>query len=127
MATVELDGLWVHDADDLADHVRLTCVRALAPVDEIAGEVRTYAGGRRLARRRPGRAVRYEVTVRLIDRYGMAWLRAHAGQVVMARDYAGGQVWGIFWRVPVTEVESPVTPIVDVTLTIESVSRDASV
>lgn len=126
MASITLPGLLLHDADDPADEIHLDALTALTATVQTDGEVRTYAGGRRLLRRRPGQARSHDVTVRLERRAGLAWLHAHVGHVVLARDFAGNVVWGVYFTVPAAEVAAE-TPLVDVTLQIESVSRTAEV
>ena len=102
MASVTLNELWIHDADDLSDYVRVRVSELSAPQEQ-AGEVREYAGGRRRIIRRKTR--RREVSVELsnVDREVLPRLDDWAGRLLMLRDPRGRVMWGSFFSFSVEE------------------------
>ena len=124
MASITLDRVLIHDADDLADFVsgkgRTVDLTSTRP-----GEVRSYAGGRRLVRRRPGRTDRIQLTMGPVSRGTLEWIDLHAGLPVLVRDGLGRVTWGVYLEYqdePIKGRPSQAT----VVLTVESVSRSAA-
>ena len=125
MASVSLSELWIHDGDDLSDFVQTFGFASEDETDAVAGEVRTYANGRRRIVRRAGTATSLSVTFPSTDRTTIDWLRAHKGNTLMLRDPYGRKVWGTFFSLSVPEKGSAQLP--DASFTFESTSASEEV
>lgn len=99
MATVTLDQLWIHDADDLSSYVRLRYVdEQVDPSRNV--DVRAYTAGRLRAVTRP--AVRRQATwqVGLLSKADRDTLEGWIGQTVMVRSPSGEKFFGVMDGLP---------------------------
>jgi hypothetical protein len=69
----------------------------------VAGEVRTYAGGRRRSITQAGERGTFEFTMRLVPTATVTTLRLWIGREVEVRDNLGRQFFGTFFEVPTVE------------------------
>lgn len=125
MASVTLAEFYIHDAADLSDHVMSHGFGSASYTDVGAGEVRTYAGGRRRVIRRKGRGQTYELTMPAVSSTVIGWLEEHIGSTVLIRDPRGRKVWGVYFSTDMDYKPGPVAP--DVSLTIQSVTASEAV
>lgn len=102
MASVTLDRLWLHQADDLDTYLRFfTSDRG----DEraVPGEVRVYAQGRRRIITRTGSAQTLTATLRQVTSAELDTLEDWRGDLLMLRDHRGRLVFGTFFDMAVTD------------------------
>jgi hypothetical protein len=92
---------------------------------EAAGEVRTYAGGRRRAVSQAGEAGTYTFTLMLVPRATVDTLHSWEGLLVQVRDHKGRQFFGVFNAITVTEYVSRSSW--DVTIALTAVTYDVGV
>ena len=123
MASVLLDEVWVHVADDPQEHVRAAATTALSETDTVAGEVRHYAGGvaREVASSQRTRML--DVTFTELPREDFERLRSWAGLDVFLRDPLGRLMFGVFHSVGVSERPGNRATVRRVSLTFEATSR----
>lgn len=119
MATLNLTRVWVNRVDTGE------AVSAQSGVDRsqdysLAGEVRTYAGGRQRAVTQAGERGKFEVTLRFLPLATVTLLRTWVGVTVLIRDNRGQAFTGVFFGVPPAEHRSPLD--YDVTLSLSTVS-----
>lgn len=119
MATLTLDRVWVNRIDSGQ------AVSALSDVDRqqeysIAGDVRTYAGGRQRSIVTAGERGKFQVTLKMVNMAQILLLRSWMGIPVAVRDARGQRVVGVFRTVPVRERRE--VGEYDVTLSVETVS-----
>ena len=125
MVTVTLNELWLHDADDHADHVRVPY--ASMDVSEARqGEVRTYAGGRRRLITGPAKPRTASVTAQNIDRAIADEIVSRRGSVQMVRDGRGRVLFGTFFEVSLDETPGR-KEMVSVGFTVHEVTRSVEV
>lgn len=86
----------------------------------IAGEVRTYAGGRQRAVSQAGEQGKFSVTLRFLSFATVETLRSWIGVPVFVRDARGQSFTGVFFTVPITEHRSPLD--YDVTIDLRTVT-----
>ena len=125
MAVITLSEIWLHDGEDLADYVQSYGFASEDESHAVAGQVRTYANGRRRIIRRAGTATSVSVTLPSTDRTTIDWLRERAGQTLMLRDPSGRKVWGTLFSVSVPEKGSAQLP--DASFSFESVTASEKV
>lgn len=103
MASVQLEGVMLAPVSDLSAAVMLD-VSSLEEDDDLDGEVRTYAGGRRRSITRAGRPRSFTLQFDVVqDRPLLDTLRGWKGQPVLARDPYGRKVFGVYYRLPISE------------------------
>lgn len=103
MASVTLDDLYLHDADDLATFI----VVELASLSESAsrdGQVRQYAGGRLRTVTGPGRPAQYSASFGAVDRSAADQLRTWLGSRLLLRDPVGRVEFVTLFNVAVEEI-----------------------
>lgn len=126
MATVTLDRLWVHDADDPASYIKL---RLEAAQDEStrSDEVVVSLTGRRRHVRTPqnSRVVDYKCS--LVARQDAEQLEDWAGQLLLFRDPRGRKFYGVTNDVETVEVPGVGTGLVDLSFSVEEVDHDEAV
>jgi hypothetical protein len=123
MAQVILDELWIHDAADLSQHLRLI----LDAEDERAGadvQARTYAGGRVRMVSGPARPRSLRLRLDKVARADVDQLRAWAGRLLLFRDPRGRKIWGFYDAVPITEL---LVDLADVDLDVTEVTHTEAV
>ena len=124
MVTVTLNEVWIHDADDHADDVRLRWADLTVEPSRHA-EVRTYAGGRQRIVTGPARPRSGTVTFPLVDRSSLDKLEDWCGRKVMIRDSRGRVLFGMFPSFQISERRTDHRPIV--TLSFREVSGTVEV
>lgn len=126
--SVELDSIWINVADDPSDAIAFhRPVDALSRNTVVPVEVRELTGGRRrTVRSGTGVSTPYAVTFPRCSREQVAWLVAHAGEVVCVRDHVGTKIFGIYKEVP-EEISVQFRDWIGVRLSIESTTHDESV
>ena len=102
MASVTLDSIWMHDADDHTDFVRARA-GSINVVSGADGQVRTYAGGRQRLIRGPAQPRTMSVTMSNIERDAVNDIEQRRGTVQMLRDGRGRVVFGAFFDLQVDE------------------------
>jgi hypothetical protein len=85
---------------------------------EVAGQVLTYAGGRRRSITSIGEAGTYRFVLLLVSRSDVDLLRAWQGQLVQVRDNRGRRFFGVYYKVALTEIISRATYHVAIELNI---------
>ena len=120
MVTVELDELWLHDADNHADFVRSRST-TMDVSEARVGEVRTYAGGRRRLITEPSTSRTATVTAANIDRTVADQIVDRRGTVQLVRDGRGRVLFGSFLEVSLEETPGR-KDLVSVSLTIHEVT-----
>lgn len=117
MASIRLDTVLLGPVDDLTSQVRLD-VASLRERDGKAGEVRTYANGRRRHVARAGRQRTVTVQAEVLrNRVLLHSLRSWEGQTVLLRDPRGRKVYGVFFDLEIDENITADLATVSLTLT----------
>ena len=106
MAILQLDRVWVNRLDT-GEAVSAISGRNRPQNHGLAGEVRTYAGGRQRAISVAGERSQFEVTLRLVSLATITLLRTWKGIPVQVRDHRGQLFVGVFFDVRVLEHASP--------------------
>lgn len=119
MATLNLSKVWVNRLDS-GEAVSAQSAIARNRSHSMAGEVRTYAGGRQRAVTTVGERGQFEVTLRLLSQATIDVLRSWIGIPVQIRDGRGQKFRGVFFVVP--PVEHRATADYDVTLTLSTIT-----
>lgn len=106
MATLTLTKLFVNLlSDGTAISAQST---SRSRTDDIDGEVRTYAGGRRRSVVSEGAATTFTFTMRLLTLTQVETLITWIGKTVQVRDHRGQRFFGVFYQVtPVELVHEP--------------------
>lgn len=125
MASVTFQGLWVNDGSDLSDFRHFDAGKTTSFGASVAGEVRTYAGGRRRVISSVGSPVQWAFSLTWVSQADLAWLEARMGALVLVRDEIGRAVWGTYLGLSVTDYVGRTECQVDVSL--ESVSHETAV
>lgn len=86
----------------------------------VAGDVRTYAGGRQRAYTLAGEQGKFEFTLVMLSLSTVDILRSWVGVPVQIRDTRGQRFFGVFFSVPV--VEHRVPSYYDVTLSLQTIT-----
>lgn len=123
MATVTLEDLWLHEAND--NTVYLTALlTGERETTSKSGEVRRYAGGRLRSVVRAGSSQTLEVELRLADRADVDQLRdwVEAGTQLMYREPRGRKLWGAIFDLDVTERPGVADDVADVQFTFRQTS-----
>lgn len=126
MAVLFLSDIWLHDAWDFSDHVRLRIKGDMpAPELEEPGRIDTYASGRRRSIREAGRFRTIPFSFYLDEGADeLSWLRAHARRDVMYRDFRGELLFAVYPRV---REQPAASRMVLVTLELEEVTGTVEV
>lgn len=125
MPAVQLDTVWMNDAANPADVIRLRATSGLKRQAMIDGRVQVVAGGGRRVVRRAGLSRTWELALPWASRAQVDWLEAHQGRTVTCRDHRGHKVHGVYLDVPVDE--NGVTQDGAVTLTLTEVTHTEAV
>lgn len=102
MATLNLTKVWVNRLDT-GEAVSAQSDRKRAREHSMAGDVRTYAGGRQRAISQEGERGTFDVTLVRVTPADIETLRAWQGIPVQVRDHRGQRFVGVFFAVPVVE------------------------
>lgn len=121
MASIILDHLWIHRADDPADHLTLT-LDAATPTAAVDGEFETFGGGRVRLRRGPGTRRTVEYRCEQVPRAAIEQLQDWVGQVLLWRDPRGGRMYGAYLEQPTVWLPGGLE-VGDVTLTVTRIDR----
>lgn len=125
MASIQLDGVWVHDFSDFSDYVVLLYASGLQRQRSTDTDVQKLAGGRLRAVRRAGTKDTWDLSAAALDRDQVAWLEARAGQTVMVRESRGNILFAVFPDVTVDEHDYDAEA--DVSVTLQEVTASAAV
>lgn len=123
--SIELDRVWLHVADDLADAVGLRH-RPLAGVHAVDGGVRVYGNGRRRLIRRAGVSEPVDIDVIRCTRAAYEWLLDRLGTTLLLRDPHGRRRWGVVLDLPWGEWPFADDTLASLELTFEPVTFDES-
>lgn len=85
MASVTLARIYLHTASDLADHEKFWSDQPAESLHQ-AGEIRTYAGGRRRIITRAVRTQTIGISLLDVSDDQKAWLELHMGDEMVYRD-----------------------------------------
>lgn len=99
MATLHLTQFWI-TLLSTGEHVHAHHKPLPNRVSERTGEVREYIGGRRRAVSRAGATDKLTVTLLKLTLDQVQTLELWAGQTVLARDWRGQGIYGVFFVVP---------------------------
>lgn len=123
MATLDLVKMWIN----LLSTGEGIAAPTLGPssTSGLAGEVRTYAGGRQRFVGREGIAGSLSRTLRLLTLTQVQQLESWRGQTVLVRDTLGESWWGVFKEVTRTSVKG--SGKFDAAITVELVTQDDGV
>lgn len=104
MATVTLDYLYLHRAEDPTTYLALD-LDAEKAIESKGGEVRRLASGRRRAVVREGSSTALEIELEMVSRADRETLQAWIaeGALFMLRDPRGRVEWGHIFSVEVAE------------------------
>lgn len=119
MATLTLTKVWVNRLDT-GEAISAVSTPTRNRAHGIAGDVRTYAGGRQRAVSVAGERGQFDVTLRFVSLTTIDTLRAWVGIPVQIRDHRGQRFFGVFFDVPPQEHRSPLD--YDVTLSLRVVT-----
>lgn len=125
MASVDLTGLWLHDANDPSVYVQAR-LHGFDEDDATDAEVREYAGGRERIIAGEAETQSYSVTLNFLPRTDLEQLRAWKGQELMLRDSAGRLTYGTFTALKVGEYRHD-RSLVSVQLQFKSITFDDTV
>lgn len=124
MASVTLDRLWIHDADDLSSYVRLHYTDEHVDPSKTV-DVRAYAGGRMRAITRPARRRQASWNVGLMSNDDRDTLEGWLGRMVMVRSPSGEKFFGVMGELPSEHVRK--RGDWDVTVTVQLVTASEAV
>ena len=102
MASVQLAEVWLHNADDLSDAVRLRTAR-LSQTTSVGGQVRQYAGGVRRIVTTKARTRPITVTCEVIARDVFDRVIGWQGRELLLRDPFGRVEFGTLFDATVDE------------------------
>lgn len=105
MATIELEGVWIHDAFSLLDFITFAG-QALPLTAATSTEVRERAGGRLRRVSRPTRRQRMAVSGFTESKAVVDQLVDWAGETLMLRDAFGRKLFGIYAEITVSPLEA---------------------
>jgi hypothetical protein len=120
MAVIALTQVLLARADDLTVLLPLEAT-SVEEDDELTGEVRTYAGGRRRSVTRAGAPNSLALSCDVIGRSTLNTLRGWKGQTLLYRDPRGRKLYGVFYRLGVSE--NITADLATVSFTLERVTR----
>ena len=123
MATLNLTRVWVNRLDT-GEAVSAQSAVERSQEHAVAGDVRTYAGGRQRAVTQAGVASTFEFTLRFVTLATVTTLKAWIGVPVLVRDARGQAFTGVYFKVPPAEHRSPLD--YDVTLSLRVVTTDGT-
>jgi hypothetical protein len=103
MATLTLDRVWVNRMDS-GESVSAMSGVARSRQHDMAGEVRTYAGGRQRSVTTEGERGQFAFTLRLVSQDAIDTLREWKGLDVQVRDHRGQRFFGVYFAVNVIEL-----------------------
>ena len=95
MATVTTEDVWIHDAADLDDYIRLDHAVAISHTPSARATRRRYAGGRTRSVTRVGVVSDLTVQAEFVTLEQEQWLESKAGRRLVLRDMRGRIVWGM--------------------------------
>lgn len=124
MATVALTAVWLTSRLDYTQSLQVQTTGIVAK-HSLAGDVRTYAGGRRRLVILAGSERAYDMQLRLVPRATTTTLDAWLGTVVLMRDAFGTRRWVTFLGFERTQ--EPFPDLSDVKVTFVEVTVDESV
>lgn len=119
MATLQLTKVWINRLPT-GQAVSAQSSPARARLHEIAGEVRTYAGGRQRAITTAGERGSFTFTVVDVSLATIDTLRSWVALPVQVRDHRGQRFFGVFFAVTVTEARE--SNLYDVTMDLRVVT-----
>jgi hypothetical protein len=119
MASVSLTRMWVNRVDSGEAVSAFSSDRSRS--HDMAGEVRTYAGGRQRSIAVEGERGQWQFSLRQLTLAQVETLRAWKGVLVQVRDWRGQREFGVFYEVPAVEYVHDRNRY-DVTLTVRLVT-----
>lgn len=120
MATLTLTQVWVNRLDT-GEGINANSGRDRDREHAMAGDVRSYAGGRQRAYTVAGEQSKFEFSLRLLTQATVDKLRSWIGVPVQVRDVRGQRFFGVFFAVPVTEQSSPTLYDVSISLKVVTI------
>lgn len=120
MASVTLTKVWINRYDTGEAVSAQSSGRAQGY--EVAGEIRTYAGGRQRSITEEGERGQFALILRSLTLATVNTLRAWQGVTVQVRDHRGQRWFGVYHAVSIDEVKDPA--LYDVALAVRVVSAD---
>lgn len=124
MATLQLTKVWINQ---LADGTAISAQsgEGRARGHDVAGEVRTYAGGRQRAVSTAGERGKFSFALVDVALATVEALRAWIAHPVQVRDHRSQRFFGVYWALNVIEARDPslynVTIELQTTTTVEGV------
>ena len=115
MAILSLTKIWVNLVLTGAGVAAYSSERGFSA--QVAGDVRTYAGGRQRAITAPGKRRQFAFKLRDVSDLDRATLDAWAGKLVCVRDYRGNKYFGIYFDLSITERRTLALNDISMTLT----------
>lgn len=125
MASVDLEHVWLHDADNLSDYIRLRSRNISTILERNIGR-RAYAGGRIRAVSSPAVEQSIEWEALMVNRETLDQLEDWLGETLLYRDPWGRSVYGFLSELPSTDRLAPIGKA-DVSLVFKVVTEDESV
>lgn len=125
MTAVALAAIFVNSTTDPSDFRAFDSVSSLQPSDDLSGSIRVMANGRRRLVMQDGAAKTYSVGLRVTGA-DIAWLVAHAGQLLCFRDDQGEKFFGTYLSVP-RDRDPGFPDRIDFTLKMESLTHSQAV
>ena len=126
MSALALGAVFLNAAADLSDFARFDSPTGLQVNTSQDGQVRTLANGRTRIVKRAGTPRTFSLSLPYLQRADIAWLEAHVGDLLCIRDHLGRKAYGVYFDVPVKEVQY-VSDRADVDLSLTEVSHSESV
>lgn len=123
---VDLGAVFVNDAADPSDFARFDSPTGLVVTTSVRGDVRTMANGRTRVVTRAGTPRTAQVSLEYLTRPDVDWLESHVGDLLCFRDHLGRKFFGVYFDVPVTEVQY-VSDRADLSLSLTEVTHSEAV
>jgi hypothetical protein len=98
-----LKTLWLNDAVNPADGIAFPFMASFSRALQVDGKRRIYGNGRKRATTTATKTNDWQASLPHCDRVQIAWLEAHAGKTVIARDDRGNRIFAIYWSTGVDE------------------------
>lgn len=126
MASVTLDALYLHEANDNATFVTADLTGESETMSK-DGQVRRYAGGRLRSITRAGSFQELDVELELADRADVDTIRGWAedGTLLLYREPRGRKLWGVLYELNVDERPAS-SDFADASFTFRQVTYDES-
>lgn len=123
MASVALDTIWLHDADNEADRIELEWASGLTRNPDEQVDVRRMASGRYRSFQPEPNPTTWQISFDLATAREVEWLDTHRNRHICVRDHRGQKMFGTYAGVPETVLTADGRSALTLTITEVTVSE----